>query len=151
MKKSWWKVSVYCIAASWVCFQMKVRFLGRWAIVTLPDGSISMDNTRWMIGSAVLFLAIVCIGGFFLFRKMTRKEIFCSASVLVAFNIVAGLIAYKMQGMASMYFVEFTDWASFLSNLLFPITQNAWIPTVIGWILPPYIFLLFGKKEAHTN
>ena len=151
MKKSWWKVPLYSVAASWVCFQLKVRFLGKWAIVTLPDGSISMDNTRWKIVSAVLFFAIVCTGGFLLFRKMTRKEIFCSASVLVAFNIVVGLIAYKMQGMASMYFAEFTDWDSFLSGLLFQITQNAWISTVIGWILLPYIFLLFGKKEVHTD
>ena len=151
MKKSWWKVPLYCMVASWICFQLEIRFLGRWAIVTLPDGSISSDNTRWMLMSAGLFLAVVCIGGFFLFRKMTRKDIFCSASVLVVFNIVAGLIAYRIQGMASMYFAEFTDWGSFLSNLLFPITQNAWIPTVIGWILLPYIFLLFGKKEVHTD
>ena len=76
MKKYWWKVPVYCMAASWVCFQMEVHFLGKWTIVTLPDGSISSDNIRWLILSAVLFLAVVCIGGFFFLRKMTRKEIF---------------------------------------------------------------------------
>ena len=87
MKKSWWKVPLYCMVASWICFQLEIRFLGRWAIVTLPDGSISSDNTRWMLMSAGLFLAVVCIGGFFLFRKMTRKEIFFSSSALVALNI----------------------------------------------------------------
>ena len=58
MKISWWKVPVYCMAASWVCFQMEVYFLGKWTIVTLPDGSISSDNTRWLILSTVLFLAV---------------------------------------------------------------------------------------------
>ena len=91
MKKSWWKVPVYCMAASWVCFQMEVHFLGKWTIVTLPDGSLSSDNTRWLILSAVLFLAVVCIGGFFLFRKMTHKEIFFSSSALVALNIVGNV------------------------------------------------------------
>ena len=62
--------------------------------MTLPDGSISSDNTRWMLMSAGLFLAVVCIGGFFLFRKMTRKEIFFSSSALVALNIVLGIFTY---------------------------------------------------------
>ena len=97
MKKSWWKVPLYCIVASWICFQLEVRLLGRWAIITLPDGTITSDNTRWMIMSAFVFLAVVSIGGFLFFRKMTHKEIFCSASVLVALNIVLGIFTYATQ------------------------------------------------------
>ena len=67
MKKSWWKVPVYCMAASWVCFQMEVHFLGKWTIVTLPDGSLSSDNARWLILSAILFLAVVCMADFSFF------------------------------------------------------------------------------------
>ena len=91
MKKTWWKVPLYCIVASWVGFQLRIQFLGKWARETLPNGSITINDTRWMLGTAVLFLAVVFIGGFFLFRKMTRKEIFCSASVLAAFNLAAGI------------------------------------------------------------
>ena len=76
MKKSWWKIPVYCMAASWVCFQMEVHFLGKWTIVTLPDGSLSSDNTRWVIISAVLFLAVVCIGGFFSPNDTQRNFLF---------------------------------------------------------------------------
>ena len=101
MRKSWWKIPLYCIVASWICFQLEVRFLVRWTIVTLPDGSISTDSTRRLILNIVLFIIVVAIGGFFFFRKMTHKELFCSASVLVVLNIVFGLIAYKMQGMFS--------------------------------------------------
>ena len=64
------------MAASWVCFQMEVHFLGKWTIVTLPDGSISSDNTRWLILSAVLFLAVVCIGGFFSQHDTQRNFLF---------------------------------------------------------------------------
>lgn len=99
MRKSWWKIPLYCIVASWICFQLEVRFFGRWTIVTLPDGSISTDSTRWLILNVVLFIIVVTIGGFFFFHKMTYKELFCSASILVVLNIVFGLIAYKMQGM----------------------------------------------------
>lgn len=148
MKKSWWKVPLYCIIASWVCFQLEVRFLGKWAIVTLPDGSISSDNIRWMIMTAVLFIAVVCVGGFLFFRKMTRRELFCSASVLVVLNIIFGLIAYKRQGMFSIYFSELTEWDSFISSALFQVTRNIWVSAVIDWVLPPYIFVLFGRKAA---
>ena len=151
MKKSWWKVPLYCIVASWICFQLEVRFLGRWTIVTLPDGSISTDSTRWLILNIVLFIIVVTIGGFFFFRKMTHKELFFSASVLVVLNIVFGLIAYKMQGMFSLYFAELTEWDNFISNLLVQVTQNVWISAVIDWILPPYIFVLFGRKASNES
>lgn len=154
MKKSWWKVPLYCIVASWICFQLEVRFLGRWAIVTLPDGTITSDNTRWMIMSAIVFLAVVCIGGFLFFRKMTRKEIFCSASVLVALNIVLGIFTYATQRtftFFAMLWSELTEWDSVFSQILLQLNLNEWVSAVIIWVLPPYIFLLFGKKEVHTD
>lgn len=151
MKKSWWKGPLYCTAASWVCFQLYVRFLGRFTLEILPDGTITSDNTRTMILSAGLFLVVICVGGLCFFRSMTRKEIFCSASVLAALNLVLGLIVYQMQGMASIYFAEFTEWSSFISRLLFQITQNIWITAIITWIFPPYVFVLFGKKAASKS
>ena len=150
----WWKVPLYCMVASWICFQLEIRFLGRWAIVTLPDGSISSDNTRWMLMSAGLFLAVVCIGGFFLFRKMTRKEIFFSSSALVALNIVLGIFTYLTQRIFTsfaMLWSELSEWASVFPQIAFQFGLNEWLSAAIVWILPPYIFLLFGKKEVHTD
>lgn len=154
MEKSWWKVPLYCIVSSWICFQLEVRILGRWAIVILPDGSVSSDNTRWMIMSTTLFLAVVCVGGFLFFRKMTRKEIFCSASVLVGLNIVLGVLTYVMQQTFTYFTVlwsQFTEWDSIFSQILFRFGLNEWLSAAIVWVLPPYIFLLFGKKEVHTD
>lgn len=154
MKKSWWKVPLYCMAASWICFQLEVRLLGRWAIVTLPDGSMSSDPTRRMILSAVLFLAVVCIGGFLFFRKMTRKEIFYSASVLVALNVLLGIFTYATQytfTAFTVFWAELTEWDSICSRILFQLGLNEWLSAVITWVLPPYIYLLFGKKEVHTD
>ena len=142
------------MVASWICFQLEIRFLGRWALVTLPDGSISSDNTRWMLMSAGLFLAVVCIGGFFLFRKMTRKEIFFSSSALVALNIVLGIFTYLTQRIFTsfaMLWSALSEWASVFSQIAFQFGLNEWLSAAIVWILPPYIFLLFGKKEVHTD
>ena len=149
-----WKVPLYCVAASWICYQLEILVLGRWAIITLPDGTITSDSTRWMIMSALLFLAIVCIGGFLFFRKMTRKEIFRSASVLVALNIALGIFTYITQRTLtsfSMLWMELTEWDSIFSQILLKLGLNEWVSAVITWVLPPYVFLLFGKKEAHTD
>lgn len=134
MRKSWWKVSLYCIVASWICFQLEIHLLGRWALITLPDGSISSDNTRWMIMSAFLFLAVVCVGGFLFFRKMTRKEIFCSASVLVALNIVLGIFTYATQHTFTAFTLlwsELTEWDSVFTQILFHLGLNEWLSAVI--------------------
>jgi len=151
MKKSWWKVPLYCILASWIDFQLQIRFSARWAIVTLPDGTSSLDSTRFMIISGIIFVITVLIGGIFFFRKMTRRELFCSASVLAVINVVFGLTANKMQGVFALYYSKLTGWNDFISNLLLLITQNTWIIAVIVWLLPPYIFVLFGKKENNAG
>ena len=104
--------------------------------------------------SAGLFLAVVCIGGFFLFRKMTRKEIFFSSSALVALNIVLGIFTYLTQRIFTsfaMLWSELSEWASVFSQIAFQFGLNEWLSAAIVWILPPYIFLLFGKKEVHTD
>ena len=104
--------------------------------------------------AAGLFLAVVCIGGFFLFRKMTRKEIFFSSSALVALNIVLGIFTYLTQRIFTsfaMLWSELSEWASVFSQIAFQFGLNEWLSAAIVWILPPYIFLLFGKKEVHTD
>lgn len=82
MKRSWWKVPLYCICASWICFYLKVRWFGWFIRATLPDGSITVDNTRALILSGVMLAVVLLVGGLFFVRKMTKKEIFCSASIL---------------------------------------------------------------------
>lgn len=154
MKNSWWKVPLYCMAASWICFQLEIRWLGQWAIVTLPDGTITSDTTRWMILSAGLFLAVVLIGGLVFFRKMTRKEILFSSSVLAILNVVLGLLANLIQHTLpylTMLWVELNEWSSIFSQILSQLGVNPWVSAFLVWILPPYIFLFFGKKGTNNQ
>ncbi len=142
MKKSFWKVPLYCMIASWICFQLEIR-LGRFAVITLPDGSVTADNTRWLIMTGILFIAIIAIGSIFFFRNMTRKEIFYSASVLVVINVI---ISYKIQGMLVFYWAELSEWNIFVVQLLWQANINPLIISIVSWILP-YIFIIFGKKS----
>ena len=147
MKKSWWKVPAYCMIASWIGFDLEVRLLARFAIVKLPDGTVTSDSLRSMIVSGGLFAAIVLIGGLLFFRKMTRRELTCSATVLVALNFILGLIAYKTQGMPAFYWAKLSEWDVFVSSLLYRLGLGIWGSAVITWVLPPYVFVLFGRKE----
>ena len=63
MKRSWWKVTAYCTAASLVSFYLYVYVLGRFALVTTPDGAVTADSTRVIIVCGILFAAIVAFGG----------------------------------------------------------------------------------------
>lgn len=151
MTKSWWKIPVYCMVASWICFQLETRFLGRWTVVTLPDGSITTDGTRWLIMTAVLFVAVVCIGGLLFFRKMTRRELFYSASALAALNVVMGVLLSL--GLIpsisfSILWSELTEWDAVFSQIFIQLGLHGWASTVFCLLVPPYVFLLFGKKEG---
>lgn len=148
MNKTWWRVPLYCLIASWICWQINIHLVSRIASVILPDGTISVDHTIYMIISGVLFFTVIVVGGIYFFRKMTRKELFCSASVLVCFNIVFGLISYKVQGMMVIYWSELSSWSVFVSELLIAIGLNIWIITIISWVLPPYVFMFFGKRNS---
>lgn len=150
MKKTWWIVPLYCMIASWICWQINIYFVSRIASVTLPDGTISADYTIYMISSGILFFTMIVVGGIFFFRKMTRRELFCSSSVLVVLNIVFGLISHKMQmqGTMAFYWIVLSTWSSFVSELLIAIGLNIWTITIISWVLPPYIFMLFGKRNS---
>lgn len=148
MKRNWWKVPLYCLIASWICFQLEVRLLLRFAIVTLPDGSISSDSTRSLIVFALVFMAVLLIGGLAFFRKISRRELLVSALVMVVLNAVVTLIAYKVQRMFALYWSEFTEWSIFIPQLLYKLGMEPdnLLAGVLSW-LAPLLFVPFGKKE----
>jgi hypothetical protein len=149
LKKSWWKVPLYCIAASRISFRLKVRIGAAFAISRLPDGTVSIDNTRWMVMSGVVFVVFLLLGGL-LFRKMSRQEVFYSASVMVVFNVIGGLISYFFQRTAlgssfAVFYSELHEWSGFVSQFVYDIGLNQWIGAVIVWAVP-YLFVFFGKR-----
>jgi len=114
----------------------------------LPDGTVATNDILWTVMSAVIFLAVLAIGGFLFFRKMSRRELFCSASVMVIFNIVGNLIAVFFQRTITsftIFYSEISTWKGFIDQLLYDMGLNQWISLVITAAVP-YLFVLFGKK-----
>ncbi len=146
--KSWWKIPLFCIVAGWICFELEVRFLGRFAIVRLPDGSITSNNTYWMIMSAVLFAITLVVGGCLFFRKMTKKELLFSASVMFVFGMICGILSQISNIIFIMtFYSKIYTWCDITTQILFKLNVNTWVSAVVLWAVP-FLFVLFGKKES---
>lgn len=153
LKKSWWKVPLYCIVAGLISYWLEVYIGSRFIFTKLPDGTVTNNDTLWTAMSAIIFLVTLAVGGFLFFRKMSKQEIFCSASVMIIFNVIAGLIAYFFQRSIpsfTMFFAKICTWHGFIDQLLYDIGLNMWIGAIIGWAVP-YLFVLFGKKYKQEN
>ena len=151
-KKTLWKVPLFCGIAGVLVYILSVYILLRLAIVRLPDGVITADNTRVLIIYGALFVGTLLIGGLVFLRNMARKEIFFSASIVVlygailifiqwAFNLTTGPGAIWM-----IYLFRPFEWCSVVPLIFFRINDNFWIGVAVQ-VLTPYLFVLFGKRS----
>lgn len=153
MKRSWWQVTIYCAVAGWISYWLEIYIGSRFLMTKLPDGTVTTNDTLWMVMSAVIFLVTLAIGGSLIFRRMSRQEVFCSASVMVAFNIIGGLIAHFFQRSITsftMFFAEISTWKGFIDQLLYDIGLNQWIIFIISAVVP-YLFVLFCKRGTDKS
>ncbi len=142
-----WKLPAYCLLSGLVCHLLLVYVLGRIAIVTLPDGTITADNDRWMLLSGILFVIVLAVG-WVLFRKLPRRELLVSASILVGLNVLFGILSEVTNGSFGFFWYTLSEWDSVVSQLLNAAGVNMWVSAIITWLLPPYIFVLFGRKST---
>ncbi|WP_312048108.1 hypothetical protein [Anaerotignum sp.] len=152
LKKIFWKVPLFCIAAGVIAFYVEVFLMIRFVIVKLPDGTIKTDNTRELIIYGSIFIVTLIVGGMIFFRNMTRKEIFFSASIIVAIGLIMDLTQWAFNlttGPGAVFFIyasQIFEWSSIVPQLFHRVNENLWFASVIG-SLTPYLFIPFGKKE----
>ena len=151
-KGIFWRVPLFCILAGVIAFNMIVFLLGRFAIVRLPDWTITTDNTRMLIIYGAIFIVTLIVGGMVFFRNMTRKEIFFSASIIVAINWIMILTQWAFNlttGPGAIFFMyasQIFEWSSIVPLLLYRVNENLLLGAFIGSLMP-YLFIPFGKKE----
>lgn len=151
-KKVLWKVPVYSIIVGLVLFRLNVYVLGRFMLVTLPDGSITVNETASLLLYGLMLVGTVLLGGLVFLRNMTKKEIFLSASILVVLRILAILLQWGLDATTGplailfLYWAEAHEWSVFISSILFRVIDNLWVCALIE-CFAPYLFLPFGKKE----
>lgn len=147
LSRVWWKVPLYSVVAGYLSFWVMIGPYGRLAHKKLPDGTITSDQNLWTLLSVGVFVAVVLIGGLLVFRKLTRKELLCSATVMFALNVALGILSSVMPiNAVSWFFMESAEWYSVLVQLLNKAGLNPWICALFGWAAV-YLFVPFGKKE----
>ena len=155
-KRKLWRVPLYCIFAGVIIFYTIVNFLGRFMLVELPDGTITLDNTRVLIVHGSIFVVALLIGGLIFLRNMTRKEIFYSASIIAAIGVTANLFQWVFNlttGPGAIFFMYISrafEWSSIIPQLLNRANMNPWLGAFIGR-LTPCLFTLFGKSGYNQS
>lgn len=152
-KKTLLAVPVYCVVAGFVSFYLVVYILGRFAVTTLPDGTVTIDSAREVMVYGLVMALAVLIGTLGPFRSMTRKELFYSASVMVGFQLLVILAQYLLsggQGVTASFWIYLSqvgEWSRFVSQLPLQtgLTDNLWLAGVLE-SFAPYVFVLFGRK-----
>lgn len=154
--KNLWRVPVLCLAGSWVGFYLTV-YLGRFFFVVKTMGEdgnmiVSADPVRSLIFSLVLFFLILVIGGLFLLRGMTKKEIALSAAIISGVYLILTVVQINFQ----LYFGNingnallsiFQTWPNTLTKILCQITGNATILFTFLCCFSPFLFVFFGKSK----
>lgn len=143
-KTKLWKVPMYCLVANVVSY----------AIIML---TARLEVGWGLTSSLLLFLSLfvlgILVGGLFVFRKMTRKEIFYSATIVVGFQLVFTLL--KVFGVMEMgvtnlwwYIISNMEWTRFPELLLAFINIRFGVVMMFLGDFVPYLFVFFGKKES---
>ena len=144
-----WKVPVFCIAAGCISFYVYVFLVSRFGVKVLPDGSYTTNQFVTVLFSILLFAASL-FGGNMLFRGMTLKEIFLSATILVVFHLIVQTLQlltsnYDLNFSIGMYMTYSNEWCRIISSLFFYLTNNVWIGA-FAVCFAPYLFVVMKKK-----
>ena len=147
---SWWKIPAFCAAAGWICYELEIRILRRFAAVTLPGGTVTLNETRWMLMSAVLFFLALAVGRV-MFRRMSRRALARSAAVMAGIGAVCSLAAGSGPlGVLSWLFLVVSTWCDVLVQGLVRMDVHPWISTLV-LLAAPFLFVLFGKRTGRTE
>ena len=147
VKLVWWKIPLYSVIAGFVSWWLMVSYIGRLAIVKLPGGTITSNQTVWSLLSGGVFIIVLLIGGLIFFRKMTKKELLCSATVMLIFHIIMTSFSFLFPlSSITMFFLEIREWYSIVTWLIAMAGLNNWLGVVISGACV-YLFVLFGKKN----
>ena len=150
-KNTLWRAPVYCWIAGFVSYCLLLLLYRQFAVVADAENAVSIDPVKSLVASGIVF-ALAVAGGRLVFQRMTRKEVFCSVSIVVVFELLMILIQRCVPittSVISLWFLYldfFTGWCDFILALLFRMGLDTFAAALVA-CFTPYLFVLFGKKE----
>lgn len=150
-KNSLWRVPLIAFIAGIVYTPLYVELVTRFGVIE-PG---VLDDKICLLTRAVLFLAVIFLGGILLLRKMTRKEILISTAVVVLYGALVSILQLAVgnsNGPVSvvlMYLHQPLDW-TFTSSFAFYLHDHYGVHA--DWLgclsyAEPFLFVLFGRRE----
>ncbi len=119
-----------------------------------PDGTIVL-TTGYI---AEIVAAVTCLlfwlAGWRFVRGLTRREIFCSASIMVLVN-AALLAAEQITQAAGGYSLwvyrlyALAEGSMWVDQILFRLFDTVSVPLAVPGLFAPYLYLVFGKRNTH--
>lgn len=149
-RSTWWRLPLFGMAAGWLCFYLTVNWFRSFYVIEQSENQFSMDAARFSLVSGLLFLATLLVGGLLICRRMTRRQVFLSASVLVALNVVLGILFRSSTSDAAGYWMMCGWWSSIVTDLLAKLGLPYWLAAAVRWAAP-YLFVFFGKKNREVS
>lgn len=147
-----WKVPVYCAVSSWISFYITVYLGGLFFIVKTVGADevtqISAAPVRLMIFDGALFLIVLLVGGLWVLRSMTKKEIAVSAGITSAIYLLIVLAqlyipSFPLSLSINVGYIQ--NWTGTINSWLFHITDNLTFSAILS-CFTPMLFALFGKR-----
>lgn len=149
-----WRVPVFCLSASLLSYWLTV-FAGSLFYVNRVANAVgsievSVDPLRGTLFKIALFLLVLLPGGLWAFRSMTRREIACSAALLILpmpAIVLAQLWVPSFPLKVSVFLSPFYNWSGSLSSLLMQCSLPLPAATIIAQFAP-LLFVPFGRRQA---
>lgn len=144
-KESLCYIPLFCIAVGIFCNSILMRFeILLFASENQGNNSIYFYTSRFIFLYAINFI-IALIAAFFIFRRISRRELFYSALLTVAIHIALLIIQATTGKMLNLFF-SISSWCTFFSYF----THEQFGSELIGQVVQcfvPFVIVLFGKKS----
>jgi len=165
-KKQLWRVPLIALITALVWLPLMIPILGPLALTTLPDGTITSNPVGEIISYGIGMVVVLLAGGFLLLRKVSKKQIFYSAAILVIYHIIYDILSFIIGASGNVsgglnlflyYLYQPLEWTSFPALLIrhiFPgeFGFNAYTYlTGIPQYFVPFLFILFGKGRGNQT
>lgn len=143
-------VPIFCLIAGMI----STRVLLMWEIRLFASKNLGNNSTYVYTSRFLMFFGInfilVLIAGFFVFRKISRKDLFFSALLMAVVQFIFLFIEIGPGYLSNIVFYYLSSWCTFFSEL----THEKFASELIGNVIQcfmPFIFVLFGKRKEGSS
>ena len=143
-------VPIFCLIAGII----STRVLLMWEIRLFASKNLGNNSTYVYTSRFLMFfginLILILIAGFFVFRKISRKDLFFSALLMAVVQFIFLFIEIGTGYVSNIVFYCLSSWCTFFSEL----THEKFASELIGNVIQcfmPFIFVLFGKRKEGSS